>query len=246
MGQIWETPMYIYLFTLVIDIISSTNMYTLCLPLSGQSIDLLYYELYLLVRKTIIVILSGKHEINCLQHHTCIDFSYNLDIHNMINNMSIVISIHLEIVRKQNATILNAMCIYQFRYDFYNYFFSSRKIIESQLNNVPILFGLYVHIVCHLCLNACHRMVGWSCGICITRFYTIHNLGILFTRCILKYCSGCESIVVGTHGSNTNILILLSSKRKDMRILCLLFITPKIICITVNVFAPFTIRKSQT
>ena len=47
-------------------------MYTLCLPLSGQSIDLLYYELYLLVRKTIIVllsivILSGKHEINCLQ-----------------------------------------------------------------------------------------------------------------------------------------------------------------------------------
>ena len=37
---------YIYLFTLVImllfiDIISSTNMYTLCLPLSEQSIDLL-------------------------------------------------------------------------------------------------------------------------------------------------------------------------------------------------------------
>ena len=98
-------------------------MYTLCLPLSGQSIDLLYYELYLLVRKTIIVILNGKHEINCLQHHTWIDFSYNLDIHIMINNMSIVISIHLEIVEKQNATILNAMCIFQFRYDFYNYFF---------------------------------------------------------------------------------------------------------------------------
>ena len=36
-------------------------MYTLCLPLSEQSIDLLYYERYLLVRKTIIVILSGKH-----------------------------------------------------------------------------------------------------------------------------------------------------------------------------------------
>ena len=57
---------HIYLFTLVIlllfiDIISSTNMYTLCLPLSRQSIDLLYYELYLLVRKTIIVILRGKH-----------------------------------------------------------------------------------------------------------------------------------------------------------------------------------------
>ena len=147
----------------------------------------------------------------------------------MINNMSIVISIHLEIVEKQNATIFNAMCIFQFRCDFYNYFFSSRKIIEAQLNNVPIFFGLYVHIVCHLCLNACHRMVGWSCGICITRFYTIHNLGILFTRFILKYCIGCESIVVRTHGSNTNILILLSSKTKDMHILCLLFITLKII-----------------
>ena len=96
-------------------------MYTLCLPLRGQSIDLLYYELYLLVRKSIIVTLSSKHESFFLQHHTCIDFSYNLM---MIINMSIVIAIHLEIVEKQNATILNAMCIFQFRYDFYNYLFS--------------------------------------------------------------------------------------------------------------------------
>ena len=68
----------------------------------------------------------------------------------MIINMSIVIAIHLEIVEKQNATILNAMCIFQFRYDFYNYLFSSRNIIKSQLNNVLIFFRLYVHIVCPL------------------------------------------------------------------------------------------------
>ena len=77
-----------------------------------------------------------------MQHHTCIDFCYNLNIHIMIINMSVVIAIYLEIVEKQNAAILNAMCIFQFRYNFYNYFFSSRKIITAQLNNVPIFFRL--------------------------------------------------------------------------------------------------------
>ena len=134
-------------------------MYTLCLPLSGQSIDLLYYELYLLVRKAIIVILSGKHESYFLQHHrpTCIDFSYTI----MIINMSIVIAIHLEIVEKQNATILNAMCIFQLRYDFYNYFFSSQKIIKAQLHNVPIFFRLYVHIVCPSYLDTYHQIMRY-------------------------------------------------------------------------------------
>ena len=91
-----------------------------------------------------------------------------------------------------------------------------------------------------------NEMVIINYGICIPRFYTIHNLGILFTRFILKFCLGWESIVVTMHGSSTNILIFISSKRKDMHILCSLFIILKIIYITVNVFTPFSIRKSQT
>ena len=54
-----------------------------------------------------------------LQYHTyaCIDVSYNLNMHimiiNIVINMSIVITIHLEMVEKQNTIILNAMCIFQ-------------------------------------------------------------------------------------------------------------------------------------
>ena len=108
-------------------------------------------------------------------HHTCIDFSYNLDIHIMINNMSIVIPIHLEIVEKQNATILNAMCIYQFRYDFYNYFFSSRKIIESQLNKVPIFFGP----LCTHCLSLVPRRVSSDGGMVM---WDMYNLILYYTQ----------------------------------------------------------------
>ena len=75
--QIWESPIHISLFTLVclsifIDIFSGTNMYTVYLTISGQSIDLVFYELYLHVRR--IIKLYSKRESYTFRYHTCIYF----------------------------------------------------------------------------------------------------------------------------------------------------------------------------
>ena len=65
--QIWESPIYITLFTLAglsmfIAIFSGTSMYTVYLPISGKSIDLLICELFLHVRRVIVYLLCSKRE----------------------------------------------------------------------------------------------------------------------------------------------------------------------------------------
>ena len=78
----WESPIHVYLFTLVnlllfVYIISGMNMYTLNLPISEQPIDLSYYKLYLHVRRTIIDILCGRYQCYAFMYYACVYFDSN-------------------------------------------------------------------------------------------------------------------------------------------------------------------------
>ena len=116
--QIWESPIHISLFTLVclsifIDIFSGTNMYTVYLTISGQSIDLVFYELYLHIRRIIKLYSNmSKRESYTFRYHTCIYFECILHekLHLPVQS-NITIS---EITEKKIAYALGVGVVFRF------------------------------------------------------------------------------------------------------------------------------------